>query len=315
MAEMLAFLLSSLNSKREQTRHYPVWFTKLSTTYVVYYCQPCLWRRLPDQGQRKAARWRTKSPALNRSCTKARLCSKLPWKLSSPARSNRRRMPTTMRGRTSLTTMTVLPARSHRRLAVCVAGSVPDSHVFGPPWSGSISQRYGSGSFYHQAKIVRKTSIPTVLRLLLDFLFCKNYGNIPLKGKKTETKMAGSGSVSQRHGSADPDPHQHVTDPERWLTQVWENLCHKDWPGAPRAFQTFRLWQRSVHVRGLPARVRLAPGPVQPRARRPHRAAAHLLASRLRQAVHERARPARPRELSHAGALLSVSGLWGHVPI
>jgi hypothetical protein len=28
----------------------------------------------------------------------------------------------------------------------------PDSHVFGPPGSGSISQRYGSGSFYHHAK-------------------------------------------------------------------------------------------------------------------------------------------------------------------
>ena len=35
----------------------------------------------------------------------------------------------------------------------------PDPRVFGPPGSGSISQRYGSGSrsFYHQAKIVRKT--------------------------------------------------------------------------------------------------------------------------------------------------------------
>ncbi len=39
----------------------------------------------------------------------------------------------------------------------------PDPDVFGPP--GSISRRYGSGSvsFYHQAKIVRKTLIPTVL--------------------------------------------------------------------------------------------------------------------------------------------------------
>jgi hypothetical protein len=47
----------------------------------------------------------------------------------------------------------------------------------GPP--GSVSQRYGSGygsssssgsgSFYHQAKIVRKTLISTVLRLLYDF--------------------------------------------------------------------------------------------------------------------------------------------------
>jgi hypothetical protein len=166
------------------------------------------------QGQRKAARWRTKSPALNRSCTKARLCSKLPRKLSSPARSNKRRTLTTVRRLTSVTSMTVLPAKSRRRLAVCVAGSVPDPHVSVPPGSGFISQRYGSGSFYHKAKIVRKTSIPTVLRLLLDFLFKKNYGNIPLKGKKTETKMAGSGSISQRHESTDPDPHQNVTDPE-----------------------------------------------------------------------------------------------------
>jgi hypothetical protein len=33
----------------------------------------------------------------------------------------------------------------------------PDPYVFGPPGSGSISQRYGSGSgfFYHQAKILK----------------------------------------------------------------------------------------------------------------------------------------------------------------
>ncbi len=47
----------------------------------------------------------------------------------------------------------------------------PDPHVFGPPGSGSTSQSYGSGSysgsgsgsFYHHAKIVRKTLIPIVL--------------------------------------------------------------------------------------------------------------------------------------------------------
>jgi hypothetical protein len=43
----------------------------------------------------------------------------------------------------------------------------PDPHVFGPPGSGSISQRYGSGfgfgSFYHQAKIIKKTLIFTAL--------------------------------------------------------------------------------------------------------------------------------------------------------
>jgi hypothetical protein len=41
-----------------------------------------------------------------------------------------------------------------------------DLYVFGPP---------GSGSFYHQAKIVRKTLIPTVFCLFYDFLsFIKN---------------------------------------------------------------------------------------------------------------------------------------------
>jgi hypothetical protein len=42
---------------------------------------------------------------------------------------------------------------------------LPDPHYFRPPGSGSISQRYGSGSrsFHHQEKIVRKTLSPTVL--------------------------------------------------------------------------------------------------------------------------------------------------------
>jgi hypothetical protein len=33
------------------------------------------------------------------------------------------------------------------------------------------------------------------------------------------TNIAGSGSISQRHGSADPDPshHQNVMDPQHWF--------------------------------------------------------------------------------------------------
>jgi hypothetical protein len=56
----------------------------------------------------------------------------------------------------------------------CGSGSESGSSFFGPPGSGCISQRYGSGSgsrfFYHQAKIVRK---PWFL-LLCDFFltFC-----------------------------------------------------------------------------------------------------------------------------------------------
>jgi hypothetical protein len=49
---------------------------------------------------------------------------------------------------------------------------LPDPHVFGPLGSGSTSQRYGSGSgsFYHHAKIVRKTLVPTIF----DFLSLKH---------------------------------------------------------------------------------------------------------------------------------------------
>ncbi len=52
----------------------------------------------------------------------------------------------------------------------------PDPHVFGPPGSGSgsTSHRYGSGSFYHHAKIVRKTLIPS----------SKNDVNVPSKSNK-----------------------------------------------------------------------------------------------------------------------------------
>jgi hypothetical protein len=29
-------------------------------------------------------------------------------------------------------------------------------------------------------------------------------------------KIEGSGSICQKHGSADPDPHQNVMDPQHW---------------------------------------------------------------------------------------------------
>jgi hypothetical protein len=48
-----------------------------------------------------------------------------------------------------------------------------DPHVFGPP-----------GSFYHHAKIVRKTLIPPFLRLFLTFLSLKKDVNVPLKSNK-----------------------------------------------------------------------------------------------------------------------------------
>jgi hypothetical protein len=66
-----------------------------------------------------------------------------------------------------------------------------DPSVFTPAGSGSVSQTYGSGSgsgsFYDQAKIVRKTVIPTLLKLLYDILSWKNDVNAPSKSKKQKT--------------------------------------------------------------------------------------------------------------------------------
>jgi hypothetical protein len=57
----------------------------------------------------------------------------------------------------------------------------PDLYVLGPLESGSVSQRYGSGSFCHQAKIVK----PLFL-LFCDnvFLSLKNDENVPSKNNK-----------------------------------------------------------------------------------------------------------------------------------
>ncbi len=118
----------------------------------------------------------------------------------------------------------------------CLVISVPDPpdpHVFWPPGSGSISQRYGSGSFHHHAKIVRKTLITSVLWPFLTFYLWKimsRYHQKVISRKillkisfllaswRPMTKIAGSGSVSgsisQKHGSEDPDPPQNVMDPE-----------------------------------------------------------------------------------------------------
>ncbi len=60
----------------------------------------------------------------------------------------------------------------------------PDPDVFGPAGSGSVSTRYGSGSFSNQSTTVRKPLIPTVFWLLYDFLLLKNAVKVALKSIK-----------------------------------------------------------------------------------------------------------------------------------
>ncbi len=78
-------------------------------------------------------------------------------------------------------------------------------HVFGPPESGSVSQRYRSGSFYHQAKIERK---PWFI-LFCDFLsfnlqkvksrkILRKKNCVLFSSWRSMPKIGGSGSISQR---------------------------------------------------------------------------------------------------------------------
>jgi hypothetical protein len=69
-----------------------------------------------------------------------------------------------------------------------VADPYPDDlYVFGPPVSGTISQRYrfgsgsGSGSFYHPAKIeIKKAMVPTFCDFFVHFYDV----NVPSKSKQ-----------------------------------------------------------------------------------------------------------------------------------
>jgi hypothetical protein len=117
-----------------------------------------------------------------------------------------------------------------------VIHSVPDPdpgpHVFGPPGSGFTSQMYGSGSgsFYRQAKIVRKTLIPTVLVLLLNFLSLKNDVKVPSKSTKKKTFFLISFfdvlKVNDENSRIrpDPDPLVRGIDPR---IRIHTKKCHE----------------------------------------------------------------------------------------
>jgi hypothetical protein len=58
-----------------------------------------------------------------------------------------------------------------------------DPRVFGPPGSGSTSQRYGSGSFYHHAKS-KKNLDSYYFVTNFHFLYLKNDENEASKSNK-----------------------------------------------------------------------------------------------------------------------------------
>ncbi len=67
-----------------------------------------------------------------------------------------------------------------------------------------------------------------------------------MASSRTMTKIAGSrsesGYISQRHRSADPDPHHNVMDPEHCLRKT------KSWPCTP--WLKSRYWRKTLKLRG-----------------------------------------------------------------
>jgi hypothetical protein len=92
----------------------------------------------------------------------------------------------------------------------------------GLPDPGSISTTYGSdsGSFYNQAKIVRrKTLISIVLRVLYDFLpSLKNDVNVASKRSiqklSKQNFLLPSEKVTKMQ-DPEPSPHENVRDPQQ----------------------------------------------------------------------------------------------------
>jgi hypothetical protein len=109
----------------------------------------------------------------------------------SPAFEDYARHMTGLRERFGYPPRLATPSQVSQYSSLLSSVADPDPYVFGPPGSGFISQRFGSGSgsgsFYHQAKIVRKSLVPTALWLLFDFLSLKTDVNVPSKSKKQKT--------------------------------------------------------------------------------------------------------------------------------
>jgi hypothetical protein len=77
----------------------------------------------------------------------------------SPAFEDYARHMTGLRERFGYPPRLTTPAQVSQYSSLLSSVADPDPYFFGPPGSGIISQRL----FYHQAKIVRKTLIPTAL--------------------------------------------------------------------------------------------------------------------------------------------------------
>ncbi len=105
----------------------------------------------------------------------------------------------------------------------------PDPHVFWPPWSGSFPFLMNCWADWNKAcKIKFSNKILAKIKFLRLKIIC-----LRVSYKKKYEK-----SISQRYRSADPDPHQNVTD-----TQHCKELCPLTVLFSTSAFQEGEAWR------------------------------------------------------------------------
>ncbi len=120
----------------------------------------------------------------------------------------------------------------------CDSGSVADpDDPYGMHWASPIRTRIHwteiririlLSSSRNSKKTIDSYCFVTSLWL---FIFKKCWKCTFKKSWRSLTKIAGSGSISQRYGSADPDldPHQHFMDPQHWIPDIPEQFdCNQD---------------------------------------------------------------------------------------
>jgi hypothetical protein len=140
--------------------------------------------------------WPWRSPPLSEACQR---------NISSGARASKEKLISV-----HLAILDLLYWRSGSGSVQCMC--------FRPPVSGSVCQMYGSGSFDHRAKIVRKTLIPTrycFVTSLWLFIFEKWF-----KKFLQNVISRKSASAPLTNGSR----YQNVTDPQHWLKGTVRNM-------------------------------------------------------------------------------------------
>jgi hypothetical protein len=106
----------------------------------------------------------------------------------------------------------------------CYSSGSVGSVCFWPSGSGYPSQRSGSGSFFYQAKIVRKNLIPTVLRIIYYTLLSRQRRRLSKLSSVGYTKCSVFGIVTVRAGHFDGEMEDDIRNRRCEILCSWKKF-------------------------------------------------------------------------------------------